>query len=92
MPEIGGFVVCVCLLGLLIACSFPGGGGKEDCHVSAMTMLCHRTSTLVPPPRMSPRRAEFDDIANKEEEEEMKRVTTAMVMDGWITILGGVGD
>ena len=41
---------------------------------------------------MSPRRAEFDDIANKEEEEEMKRVTTAMVMDGWITILGGVGD
>jgi hypothetical protein len=49
-------------------------------------------STLVPPPRTSPRRAKFDNIANKEEEEEMKWVTAARVMDGWITMWGGVGD
>jgi hypothetical protein len=41
---------------------------------------------------LSPRRAQFDDIDNKEEEEEMKWVTTATVLDGWITIWGGAGD
>jgi hypothetical protein len=49
--------------------------------------------TLVLPPRTSPRRAKFNDIANKEEKEEMmKWVTSATVMDGWITIWGGNGD
>ncbi len=62
-------------------------------HAGAMTMLRHCTSKLDPPPRLPPRRAKFNDIANKEEEEEeMKWVTTATVMDGWITIWGGVGD
>ena len=61
-------------------------------HTKAMKTLHHRTLTLVSPPRMSLSRAESDDIANKEEEGEMKWVTTAMVMDGWITIWGGVGD
>ena len=61
-------------------------------HAGAMTTLRHRTSTLVLPPRTLPRRAKFDDIVNKEEEEEMKWVTTATVMDGWITIWGGVED
>jgi hypothetical protein len=37
---------------------------------------------------MLPRRAKFDNIANKDEEEEMKWVTTVMVLDGWITIWG----
>jgi hypothetical protein len=41
---------------------------------------------------MSPRRAKFDDIANKEEEEEMKWVTTVRVLGEWITIWGGAGD
>jgi hypothetical protein len=58
----------------------------------AMTTLHHHTLTLVPPPRTLPRRVKFNDIANKEEEEEMKWVTTATVMDRWITILGGAGD
>ena len=57
-----------------------------------MTTLRHRTSTLVLPPRTLPRRAKFDDIANKEEEEEMKWVTTVRVLGEWITIWGGAGD
>jgi hypothetical protein len=55
-------------------------------HAGAMTTLRHCTSTLVLPPRTLPRRAGFDNIANKEEVEEMKWVTMATVMDGWITI------
>ena len=35
-----------------------------------------------PAPRTLLRRAKFDDITNKEEEEEMKWVTMATVMDG----------
>jgi hypothetical protein len=52
-------------------------------HAGAMTMLRHRTSKLVAPLRTSPRRAEFNNFAKKEEEEEMKWVTTATVLDGW---------
>jgi hypothetical protein len=63
-------------------------------HAGVMTTLRHCTSMLVPPPNRSPRRAKFNNIANneEEEEEEIKWVTTATVMDGWITIWGGVGD
>ncbi len=57
-----------------------------------MTTLHHCTLMLVSPLGMLPRRAKFDDITNKEEEEEMKWVTTAKVLGEWITIWGGAGD
>ena len=66
--------------------------GRTIDLAGAMTTLRHRMSMLIPPLRTSPRRAKFNDIANKKDEEEMKWVTTAEVLDGWITIWGGAGD
>ena len=46
-------------------------------HTGAMITLRQCMLTLVLPPRTFPRRVEFNNIANKEEEEEMKWVTMA---------------
>ena len=61
-------------------------------HAGAMTMLHHCTLMLVPTPKTLSRRAEFDNIANKEKKEEMKWVTTTTMMGVCITLWGGVGD
>jgi len=44
--------------------------------------LRHRTLTLVSPLRTSPRRAKFNGITNKEEEEEINWVTAVTMMNG----------
>ncbi len=79
------------LASLLFAPSQAAAARTID-HAGAMRTLRNCASTLVLPLRTLPRRVEFDDIANNKEEEEIKWVTTATVMDGWITIWGGDGD